>query len=325
MRYALCAVALLGAGTVRAAVDIALHDEVRIDARVYSLGDIAAVAADEAGLAARLAGVRIGRTPRAGVVAQVERADVAARIERVLPGRSASVHWSGADRTRVRSLEQPYVSARYVAAARDAIHDWLAARFDRFSTEPAGDYRDLRLPLGAVRLEAGLAPNAKVGKRLCVWVDLFVDNVRYRTLPVWFAVSAQAPVWVLDRPLRAGATVVPAMLRAARRDIAGLGAEPVADVAHLRGQRLTRDVAADTVLTGALLEPVPDVVRGQRVEVRAGAAGVTLTVAARALADGNRGDPIRVERLDGNASYRVRVVAAGVAVVEGDSDARANP
>jgi flagella basal body P-ring formation protein FlgA len=108
------------------------------------------------------------------------------------------------------------------------------------------------------------------------------------------------------------------MLRKTMRDIAALSGEPVVALAAIEGKRVIRDLPGGAVLTQAALQPVPDVVKGQKLQVKASVGKVTLVAMVRALEDGNRGDPVRVERLDGSDDFMVRVLDPGLAVVEED-------
>jgi flagellar basal body P-ring formation protein FlgA len=298
-------------------VEISLRDTVRLAERTFTLRDIADLNGSNTNLVSRLERVLMGRTPRAGVSAQIDRDAIAARIDRLLPGISKRVSWTGAPQTRVQGRYQRFDRQGYIDAAQLRLDGWLGERYDNFSAIPAGHYEDMPLPFGKVRLHAEVAKRERVSKRMCVWVDLLVDEQRYSSIPVWFGVSAKAQVYELKRPLSAGARLVPAMLQKNKRDLAYVSGAPVTELAVIEGQRLIRDLPEGTVLTEEVLEPVPDVVKGQELQVRASVGKVVLTTVARALEDGNRGEPIRVERLDGSDNYIARVLDIGLAVVEG--------
>ncbi|MEW8041027.1 MAG: flagellar basal body P-ring formation chaperone FlgA [Candidatus Thiodiazotropha endolucinida] len=315
---------LLVAGIVDAgrtqtgAIEISLRDQVRLQDRTFTLGDIAQLDGTDSRLVSRLKRVLLGRTPRAGVSAQIGRDAVASRIDRLSPGISKRVTWKGAAQTRVQAQHHRYDRQAYLDAAQRHLDNWLGKRYKDFSAKPVGSYADLQLPAGKVAIQAEVARRDRVSKRMCVWVDLLIDEAHYTTLPVWFDVTSKAEVYELQRDLSAGTSLKPHMLKKSKRDLAAVSGEPVAALAVIEGQRLIRDLPSGTVLTKAALQPVPDVIRGQKLQVKASVGKVTLIATARALEDGNRGDPIRVERLDGSDNYMARVLDTGLAVVEED-------
>lgn len=75
------------------AIEISLRDQVRLQGRTFTLGDIAQLDGTDSRLVSRLKRVLMGRTPRAGVSAQIGRDAVASRIDRLLPGISKRLTW----------------------------------------------------------------------------------------------------------------------------------------------------------------------------------------------------------------------------------------
>lgn len=300
------------------AIEISLRDQVRLQGRNFTLGDVAQLDGTDSRLVSRLEQVLLGRTPRAGVSAQIDRDAVASRIDRLLPGVSRRVIWKGAIQTRVQAQLRRIDRKQYLDTAQHYLDTWLGQRHEDFSAKPVGSYGDLQLPAGKVTIRAEVTRHDRASKRMCVWIDLQVDGAHYTTLPVWFDVSAKAEVFELQRDLSAGTPLKQEMLKKTKRDTAAVSGEPVSALTVIEGQRLIRDLPAGTVLTITALQPVPDVVKGQKLQVKATMGKVTLFATARALEDGNRGDPIRVERLDGSDDYMARVLDTGLAVVEED-------
>lgn len=313
------AAALSGAGEAPTAeVEIDLRDEVVLEGRTFTLGEIAELDGSDSVLVSRLERVLLGRTPRAGRSAHISRDAVIARIERLLPGVSGHVAWSGPTRTKVQASYRSFDRHGYLAAARQRLHEWLGKYYDEFSARPAGRYEDLRLPDGKVTMRTTIVTQDRARKRMCVWVDLLLDDAHYSSLPVWFEVSAEGAVYELRRPLSSATALKPEMLIRTRRDLAAINGVPVTELANIEGLRLARDLPGGAVLVESALQPIPDVVKGRKLRVEARVGKVTLFATARALEDGNRGDPIRVERLDGSDSYMARVLDTDMAIVEED-------
>ncbi len=307
------------AGSEANAVEIRLHEEARLEGRTFTLGDIADLEFADAALASRLRGVMMGRVPRTGVAITIDRDAVVARAERAQPGIAKQLLWKGPMAVRVLGVHHAFDRQNYLDAAQQRLEDWLIAQYDDFSVRPVGRYEDLRLPAGPVDVQAELAGTQRLGKRMCVWIDVRVEGEHYTSVPVWFDVRVDGEAYVLRRDASSGALLIPEMLQSVPRDLAAISGVPVVDLSLLEGQRLTRDLAKGAVLTEGVLQPVPDVVKGQQIRVRSVVGKVTLFAKARALADGNQGDPVRVERLDGADSYMTRVIGNGLTEVAGIS------
>jgi flagella basal body P-ring formation protein FlgA len=297
---------------------ISLRSEAHLEGRTFTLGDIADISGRDKKLISRLQRLLLGRTPRAGVSAKIDRDLVSARVEHLIPGVSIPLAWVGAPKINVLAKSYPLKQQDYLTVAQQHLNNWLSERYQEFSTKPVGQYDDLHLPAGSVTIEAEVGRRDGISKRMCVWVDLLVKGAHYSTLPVWFKVKAEAEVYVLRRDHTAGTPVIPEMLQINRRDIAAVAGVAVAELTAIEGQRLVRDLPSGAVLTEADIQPMPDITKGQRVRIQASVGKVTLFATARALEDGNRGDPIRVERLDGSDSYMARVLDNGMAIVEED-------
>jgi flagella basal body P-ring formation protein FlgA len=107
------------------------------------------------------------------------------------------------------------------------------------------------------------------------------------------------------------------MLQKVPRDLALVSGVPLLDLKFLEGKRLSRDLPTGEVLTESVLELLPEVVKGEPVKVKVKVGQVTLIARARALQDGYLGDPVRVERMDGQDSYMTRVIDQGWTRVDG--------
>jgi flagella basal body P-ring formation protein FlgA len=300
-------------------IEINLREEVRLSGRTFTLSDIAVVKTPNTMLSKRLSGIMLGRIPRAGVTAKLNRADISDRIKRSLPDIAESITWSGSRQTHVQGHYHLYKKQSYIKAAQAHFENWLNDRFSDYHVKPVGQYKDLEIPDGEISVQAEVSQKVSVNKRMCVWIDLFVNNKHYNTLPVWFHVVAKTDVYELSRKLPSKTPIIPDMLQKTVHDITTISGVPVTNLSMIKGKRLSKDLPEGSVLTHTVLQSIPDVEKGEQVKVKASVGKVTLVAKARALEDGNRGDSIRVERLDGSDSYIARVLGSGLAVVEGDN------
>lgn len=204
---------------------------------------------------------------------------------------------------------------RVVDAAAAAL---FASQGGALEAQPLDDGDDavLPVPAGVVSLHPRIAAGTLPARRMVVVVDVQVDGRHWRTLPVWFVVRAWRPVWVARAPLAAGQVVDAAHFEREPRDVAALAAPALPLQQPLHGLRLRRPLDAGAVLTAALVEALPAVVRHQTVRVRVQAGPVLLQAPGVALADARIGERVRVLNPASRESFGARVVADGLVVAE---------
>lgn len=285
--------------------------------RDYRLEDIAEVSVASDELQLKLQQLSVGRAPRAGYVANISRQAIAARIEQRYSGLSQRIVWRGVQVSRIRTLTQQFDYVHLQTLARGYLQAWLANRFEYFEIHSRGAMKDPLLPAGEVRLAVASGKSLSLNKRMSVWVDVYVDEQLYRSLPIWFAVSAYKEVFELveDRPV--GYPIELRDLRTSRHDIAALAGKQLLVTQPVTGKRTRRRLPAGAVLLAGDLETIPAVSKGERVEVIASVGAVTLKVSGLALQDGNAGERILLTKPDGSERYSAVVTGEGRVTVGG--------
>lgn len=172
---------------------------------------------------------------------------------------------------------------------------------------PAG--KSWALPLHAMRGHA-LAPH------LCVWVEVRSADREVSSVPVWFAVKAYRPVLVSATHHWARDSVGAQDFTVETRDVAGLGAIPVDVKASLAGMRARRALAPGHILLRPDIEPVPEVLRGDKVAVQVTDGPVAIETDGIALREARLGQTIELRNPTSQKTYTAQVVGRGRAAVE---------
>jgi len=290
-----------------AQVEIVLQDEVALSGGHYSLADIARVESGDTGLAKRLSAIVIGRSPRPGFKTRLSRNAIAARLEALYPGTIRDFKWSGQARVTVRSTGVAFSGERLNQLAFEFLNQRLQADFRDYRIEAVSVPRDLLLPPGAVSVKARLRENAYFTRRISVWVDIHVDGKFVQTLPLWFALSIHQQVLVAAHDLERSEAVSARGLHKAYVDITRAGGRVVSELKSVSGMRLKQPLAAGSILTEEMLQPVPAVSSGQRVRVTAKVGNIQLNTRAIALSDGRLEQKIQVRNPDSGELYSVVV------------------
>jgi hypothetical protein len=169
-------------------VELRLKASALVAARSYKLQDLAEIADAPADLAARLAAVTIGPSPRIGYRERIERREIEQRLRSQAGVRE--VGWSGAQAVVVETAAT-FVAGREIAdAAALHLERTLQADRQRLAMSLVEDVADVRVPQGAVRLQPrSLAYSEALRRRAVVWIDVLVDGTFYRSVPVSFRVE----------------------------------------------------------------------------------------------------------------------------------------
>lgn len=297
-------------------IPIELQEQVLVTTSVYTLADVARLDEVEPGLRQQLDEIDLGRTPRPGYLANVTRHEIAARIERLLPGTYSRIHWTGALVTRVQAGGVAFSGAELAVAAQRALQGHLDRRFARNTVQLLGAPRDITLPAGAVSVTADLREAQLPRKRTPVWVDIAVDGQHYRSVPVWFSVSAWDKVAASQRDLSRNHVIRAEDVQLVSVDVAGLGGEAATAIDELVGKRLTRPLTAGSVIEPTLVREVPPVMEGEVVSVAVASGRVSLQASGIALKDGEINQRIPVQNASSGERYYAVVIERGHVKVE---------
>lgn len=168
----------------------------------------------------------------------------------------------------------------------------------------------LRLAKCDVPLEAYDSPNGLNGGRGVVGVRC--DGSRPWKLYVPVQLALLEPVVVSRRALVRGQTLGADDLAIDEVDTTTLHKAYFTRIEDVVGLRSKRSVAAGATLHAGLLDREQLVRRGSQVEIVAASGGLQVSMRGKALADGGRGDRIRVENLKSGRVITGTVTGHGV-------------
>jgi flagella basal body P-ring formation protein FlgA len=256
------------AGAPRASIE--LLAQARVPAGTVVLGQVAHLRSDDLDLMRTLVHLPVGRAPRAGEAAVLQKDALAAWIRRQAGLAPALLEWRGAGEAHVLRAGRVLAGEEIAGAAVQALRGWLDDRGTHADVQLRVVPRDLKVPEGEVRLQPRLPQAAVARTHMVVWVDVWSAGNHLRALPVRLELSGLPP---------GGA----AALAGRQDDRAPAGAED-APLAIARGEWATLRSTAGAVTLESRVEVLQDARPGQRVRVRQ--QGATGPVFARVLGAG---------------------------------------
>jgi flagellar basal body P-ring formation protein FlgA len=217
---------------------------------------------------------------------------------------------AAADGARAR-VEPPALAA----VAREHLQRALARDHEQVALEALPGRAAIAVPEGDVTLEARDCGNDAPARRMCVWVDVRVDGVRRRSVPVWFRVEARRKVLVASEAVAAGSAFDARAFALELRDVAALRGAPFPPAPPEGALRVRRPLERGEVLLARDVVPAPAVARNQEVTIRVRTGAILVEAPGVALSEGNLGAVVRVRNPTSGEIYPARVVEDGVLAV----------
>lgn len=294
---ALAAAGVAAAGEAETAVPegrlalVRLRPEATVAGGEIRLGEIADVAAVDPGLKERLEELVVGTA--------------------ALPGSARSLS-AGAITLRLRqarlpveriALEPPGGEVHVITSAQQIGKERLVEAIEAWYRSALKVGPEARLHLD-VQVSEQMAPEGSVelrpvqgeprwGKSVIVF-DLVVDGKPVRRVSATVEAAVEQEVWVAARDMLRLEIVGPDDVRAEWRRLSS----PTEKFDFSTALRTTRYVREGTVLTSKEVEPVPDLLRGERVLIVAELDGLVVRVVGESMAEARVGQTVPVKNLN---------------------------
>ena len=144
---------------------------------------------------------------------------------------------------------------------------------------------------------------------------LFRNGQHLKTLNVNTRIRTFQKVVVSKKKLGRFAVVSPEDLQLARLETTHLTKKTFSSLKELSGLRTTRLIQTGDVITENLVETLPVITRGGRVQIRFKRGELEITTPGVARQDGKIGDEIRVKCVESKKSYTAKVIDAKTVLV----------
>ena len=167
----------------------------------------------------------------------------------------------------------------------------------------------LRMPMCDKELTATLeSPAQPIGR---VTVKVRCEGASPWTVFVPAQVKLFRDVVVITRPLKRTAIIDFDDVALRERDISLINQGYLTSLDQALGQRLTRPMVTDQVITLVHLEQAEVIRKGDQVVISASSGGLNVRMPGEALSNGSMSEQIRVKNLNSNRVIKARVTAPG--------------
>lgn len=235
---------------------------------------------------------------------------------------------SGSASVLLKKYQQKVAANLVVESAENALSKALTPHYDTFSVKRSSRHDDVLLltqdawslrtnAQTTVHKEAVNEKAIPVKARMCITVDVMQKGNVIKTVPVWFAVKAVRPVWVVQQSVESGQVVNEVSLQKMPMDVASLDSPAVKFTEEWQGKIFAVPAVSGQVLTKAMLQEEPWVKPGDTVQVSVVQGKVRIHAAAEALQAGLKGQQVKLRSLSSHEEFLGTVVARGEIQVGG--------
>lgn len=257
---------------------IELRAEVQVPGGTVTLGHLARLQSPDLSLMRALVDLPVGPAPPLGQTSRVTRDALVSWLQAQGPLAGAVLTWSGAPESRLVRQGVQVEGSAIAEAALGELRRWMTAAGIAGDAMVATTPRDVHVAAPGIRLQARPPQAAHLRRRTIVWVDLWSEASRLRTVPV--TLDVQVDAWLLQAG--AGRLNLPA-----------------------------RPVRAPATSGIAAAEPLA-VERGAWAALRSVTGAVVLESRVQVLQDGRTGERVRVRQQGATGIVFARVVERGV-------------
>lgn len=252
---------------------------------------------------------RIAKGPGFNRTKPVHRSLVGSLVKKALPG--ITLEFQGPASTVVRRAGGRFSPADVESAVRDYVQARAAEMVDaEVEIMEMRVPKVLKVPPGPVDYRVRTRANKPLVGRQSFYVDMLVGGHNFRTLVVSCQLAQKAVVAIASSDFTRGELLSEENVLWEYRHIDRISAPLLTpdDMDELRAKTMVR---AGTVLTRRHVETVPLVERNDVVHVTAHRGPLTISMQAKAMDAGGRGEEIRLKNTDSNQILRGTVTAPG--------------
>lgn len=288
-------------------VELSLKDSVSVSKSQVVLSDVGSIKVDNIRVQQALAEVNLGATPRMGYSKTFSQHDIEKIITRKFPAGLLRVKWAGADKVRISSDGDQHSFEEVASIARDG----FMSEMNKFNFSVAINHisegQAFQLPTGKVEYKYRVNSEF-IGQKNCVWVDVFVDNELYRTIPVWINADVRGSVLVAKNSIAGKTEVVSKDFIYKDTRINGK-AENYVSLSDLQASSfLVKSLERDEAVLASHLKKMPDVIGGKVINVDITQGNIRIRLQGVARKDAIKGEVLRVVLLHNNEAVMARVV-----------------
>lgn len=303
----LCVAGIFFTGSQVAAqgLTIVVAADSQVNGQYYTLGDIASISGDDAGRAAGLQQIRLGRVPAPGQSFVLNAEVLGARLAAAQIDLTG-ITWQIPSQFKVTALSQLIGDRQVIAEAEK----YLKMRLNGADASIIlmGQPPDIVVPPGDITYNVELPYGLKYNSPTYVSVGIVVNGQPYTMVRLRFDINKFEQVAVTTRALGAGEILTADGVSLERRDIGRLSPGYFTDIDKILGLTVKRQLGQGMVLTDSQLNKPILIKRGNTVSIVAKVGDIVIATSGIALENGSEHQFIKVRNANSKKIITGRVI-----------------
>jgi flagella basal body P-ring formation protein FlgA len=295
-----------GAGTV-----VVKKGNIYVSSDSISLGDVADIGNTAQRDADNLKGIFIRKSALPGCRVSIEKGFIQAAVNKYYPGITVEGPAMAEVYTTKAMVERSDIEKAAVDFLKSNV-PWQAGTYDIKVRHARGG---ASVPSGTISLRVKQDQGLSYKGSFDVAVDIYVENVLYKTEHVGVTVKVEAPCAVAAVDFERQAVVYPQAVTMEVRDITYMPDDVVTDPETIYNRVAARAILKGAVLTADMFQSPPLFKRNSNVDVIVKINSVIVQSVGTALSDGRQGDTVTV-RLKSGKSVSGSVDRSGKVIIE---------
>jgi len=302
------------AGMKNNKVTVELKNEITTTAATIYLSDIAKISSNNKTLYSKLKRVVVMKKPRPGVLNVVSRSDVIGYVSQNIENAYNNIIWKGHGYVKIYAAGQKLRLDKLVNVASEYLGEVMSPIYSDYDYQVRSRLNELSVPLGDISLKPHLRSQT-INRRQCVWVDVYVNNEHYQTVPVWYSVSAYKNIPIVAYDVKANSYLENEVLDLVRTDVTGMDVSMIYKHESTGTIVFNKNMKSGEKIMQADVKPVSDVMHGQVIQIESHAGNIVVSVKGVAEDDGNVGEIVSVRTINDNDAFSARVINKAVVMV----------
>ncbi|MCW8932930.1 MAG: flagellar basal body P-ring formation chaperone FlgA [Gammaproteobacteria bacterium] len=286
---------------------VELKKKVNVTKQIIYLNDIAKLSTKGFFSKEKLQNIKIARSPRIGYVKRIKMQDIKILVRKQLPQTYESIKWTGAEHIQVHARGRTIAFDELVKQAKNYLITELNDDEREVFVNVTGKKKNINLPFGKVKFEPRLNSDF-LSKRMCVWLDIYVEKQFYRSIPVWLNVEITEPVYVAKYTMQGKSTIVPALFEIKKRNVTDFSGLHVKFKDFKSVLLLQKKMVKNEVLLAKNVKKVPAVIGGRKVTVEVIEGKLRLKLQGVAQQDGEIGDIMKIKTFHSQEVIKAKVI-----------------
>lgn len=285
---------------------LTLQDSVEIKSSNVLLKDIVKSVQGDIVIYEQLKNIKLGEFGRVNQYRKIHKDEIEYLLSK---NTSQKIKLNSSASVIVRQIFVPHSISDVSVDIEDLLLKNLNGKYEKVQVTNLNKEKEIKIPVGNVSYKYSLN-RIKPSKRFTIWLDIYINQKHYQTMPLWYELTAYGKTYITKRRIRKGELINAVDFMLVERDLT-MYRNPYSS-AEFSNSRASKTLLEGSVLLSDQVEKLPVVYKGQIVKVISEYGNVIINASGIAQQDGEMGDVVSVIRSNSSNKFNGIVLKPGL-------------